>query len=275
VFWSITGIVVRLLEQTDEWQATFYRSSTLAIFLVFYLLWKYPSTIFLVFGRAGFKGVIAGACVGLAMGCNIVAITHTSVANATLMMAAGPIIAALVGRVVLGERVSVVTWVSILLACIGIAVMVGGNPLEGGLYGDVIGLLGMVGFGCYVVVLRTGKNVDMTPAVFYAGVFSAAFAAGVVYYQGHSLDIPMVEAMMCSFLGVVQLGIGSILFAIASSVVPAVELTLIALGEPMLAPIWVWLFIGEVPATTTLIGGSVLLCSVLLHLFGNPVGDET
>lgn len=269
VFWSITGIVVRLLEHTDEWQANFYRSGALAVFLIYYLVWNYPTTIFQVFRRAGFKGLLGGACVGLAMGCNIVSIKYTSVANATLMMAAGPIVAALVGRMVLGERVSWITWISILLAIAGIAVMVGGNPLEGGLYGDLIGLLGMVGFGCYAVVLRTGKEVDMTPAIFYAGVISATFAAAVVFIQGNNLDIPMGEAVACSFLGVVQLGIGSILFALASSVVPAVELTLIALGEPMLAPIWVWLVIGEVPAMTTFIGGGILLGAVLLHLFGN------
>ena len=269
VFWSITGIFVRLLESADEWQATVYRSGTLAVFLVFYLVWVYHERFFEVFRRAGLKGVIGGACVGLAMGCNIVAIAHTSVANATLMMATGPIVAALVGMFVLGEKVSKVTWAAIVLAMIGIAVMVGGNPLEGGLYGDLIALLGMTGFGCYAVVLRTGKTVDMTPAVFYAGLFSAAFAAGMTLYQGNSLDIPMGDAIMCMFLGVVQLGIGSIMFAIASSVVPAVELTLIALGEPMLAPIWVWVFLGEVPAKATFLGGGILLAAVLLHLFGN------
>jgi drug/metabolite transporter (DMT)-like permease len=270
VFWSLTGIVVRLMEDADQWQVNVYRSGSLAVFMLCYLLARYRGKFFQLFREAGLKAIVGGLCVGLAMFCNIIAIAHTTVANATLMMAAGPIVAAILGSFALGEKVSKVTWLAIFIATVGIAIMVGGNPLEGGLLGDLIALLGMLGFGCYAVVLRKGKNVDMTPAVFYAGLFSAVAAGLVSVTLGSGLVISANDAMWCSFLGVVQLGIGSILFAVASSAVPAVELTLFALGEPMLAPLWVWIGVGEVPATSTFIGGGVLLAAVLLHIFASP-----
>jgi len=269
VFWSLTGVVVRLLESADQWQANFYRSGALAVFLLVYLVAKYPNQFFARLTRSGFKAVLGGFFVGVAMFCNIVAISHTTVANATLMMAVGPIVAALLGGIVLGEKVSKLTWLAIFIAAMGIGIMVGGNPLEGGLVGDLIAFVGMLGFGCYAVVLRTGKNVDMTPAVFYAGVFSALTAAIISIGFGNGLVVPFNDAMHCALLGFVQLGIGSILFAIASAVVPAVELTLFALGEPMLAPVWVWLAVGEVPATSTFFGGGVLMLAVLVHIFAN------
>ncbi len=269
VFWSLTGIVVRLLESADQWQANFYRSGSLFVFMVLYLLVRYRTGVLQALRQSGFKAVLGGGCVGIAMFCNIIAISHTTVANATLMMAAGPIVAAILGGLILGEKVSLVTWLAIFIAAIGIAIMVGGNPLEGGLFGDLIALFGMVGFGCYAVILRTGRNVDMTPAIFYAGLFSAGAAGLVSVLFGNGLVVPVADALYCSFLGVFQLGIGSILFAVASSVISAVELTLIALGEPMLAPVWVWLAVGEVPAVSTFIGGGVLLFAVLIHLFAN------
>ncbi len=269
VFWSLTGVVIRLLESADQWQANFYRSGALAIFLLVYLWGKYPNNFWRRLRRSGLKAMLGGFFVGLAMICNIVAIAHTSVANATLMMAVGPIVAAVLGGAVLGEHVSKSTWIAIAIATVGIGIMVGGNPLAGGLLGDLVALVGMFGFGCYAVVLRTGKDVDMTPAVLYAGLFSA-LAAGIVSLSlGNGLAVPFNDAMHCAFLGFVQLGIGSILFAVASTVVPAVDLTLFALGEPMLAPLWVWLAVGEVPAMTTFIGGGILMIAVLVHIFAN------
>ena len=272
-------MVIRLLEHADQWQANFYRSGSLFIFLLMYLFVRHGRRMLEVVFCSGWKAVLGGFFVGIAMFCNIVAIAHTTVANATLMMAAGPIVAAIFGGFVLGEKVTSITWLAIVIAAVGIAIMVGGNPLEGGILGDLIALLGMTGFGCYAVVLRTGRNVDMTPAVLYAGLFSASAAGAVSLALGNGLVIPLNDLLYCSFLGVVQLGIGSILFAIASSGIPAVELTLIALGEPVLAPIWVWLAVGEVPASSTFIGGAILATAVFIHLFANkntqPLNDES
>lgn len=267
VFWSVTGIVVRLLEGADSWQINVYRSGSLALFVLGFLFYRYGPGVFRLFPEWGLKPVLGGLCVGLAMFCNILAIEHTTVANATLMMAAGPIVAAIAGSWFLNEKVSGITWISIFIAAVGIAVMVGGNPLEGGLFGDLIALLGMLGFGAYAVVLRTGKHMDMTPAVFYAGLLSALAAGSVAMVAGSSLIISTNDALWCAFLGIVQLGLGSILFAMASTVVPAVELTLFALGEPILAPIWVWIGVGEIPATSTFIGGGILFVALLIHLF--------
>jgi drug/metabolite transporter (DMT)-like permease len=147
--------------------------------------------------------------------------------------------------------------------------MVGGNPLAGGLVGDLVALFGLLGFGLYAIVLRKGKAVDMTPAILYAGIFSAIPAAAMAYLFGNGLVIPAHEMAMCAGLGVFQLGIGSIMFAVASATVPAVELTLFALGEPLLAPIWVWLVVDEMPSIYSFFGAAILIIALLIHVFGN------
>jgi DME family drug/metabolite transporter len=273
VFWSITGLVVRLMEQADEWQVNFYRSSSLAVFLLIYLGFKYKSRTIEIIRLSGKKAILGGFFIGIAMFCNMIAMQHTTIANATMVMAIGPIVAAMLGWLLLGEKVSKMTWLAIALAGIGLSIMVGGNPLEGGLFGDLIALFGMFGFGLYAVVLRHGKAVDMTPAVLFAGIFSALPAAFVALVFGDGLMIPVEEIAMCVGLGVFQLGIGSIMFAVASATVPAVELTLFALGEPLLAPIWVWMLIDEVPSLGSFIGGATLVMALVIHLFFNRTGD--
>jgi DME family drug/metabolite transporter len=269
IFWSLTGLVVRLLNEVDEWQINFYRSTSLAIFLVLYLLVKYRSEFWQVIRRSGKKAMLGGFFIGIAMFCNIIAMQHTTIANATMVMATGPIIAALLGWVLLGEAVSRITWIAIAVAALGLIIMVGGNPVVGSLFGDLIALFGMVGFGLYAVVLRHGKAVDMTPAIMFAGIFSAIPSALMAMTIGNGLGAPLEEIALCVGLGVFQLGIGSIMFAVASVTVPAVELTLFALGEPLLAPVWVWLVVGEVPAVSSFIGGGLLLAALMTHLLAN------
>ena len=269
IFWSLTGLVVRLIEEMDEWQINFYRSTSLAVFLLVYLVIKYRGDFWFVIRASGRKAMLGGVFIGIAMFCNIIAMQHTSIANATMVMATGPVVAALMGWFMLGERVSRMTWLAIALAALGLTIMVSGNPIPGSMFGDLIALFGMFGFGLYAIVLRTGKSVDMTPAVLYAGIFSALPSAIMAMTIGHGLAAPAQEIAMSAGLGVFQLGIGSIMFAVASSTVPAVELTLFALGEPLLAPVWVWLGVGEVPSSASFIGGGMLFVALMVHVFTN------
>ena len=270
IFWSLTGLIIRLLETSDEWQINFYRSTSLALFLLAYLVFKYRTNFWQVIVVSGRKAILGGVFIGIAMFSNIIAMQHTTIANATMVMATGPVVAALFGWMLLGESVSRMTWIAIAMAALGLTVMVGGNPVAGSLFGDLVALFGILGFGLYAIILRKGKLVDMTPAILYAGIFSALPSGIMAMTVGNGLVIPAQELLMCAGLGIIQLGIGSIMFAVASVTVPAVELTLFALGEPLLAPVWVWLVVGEIPATSSFIGGGILLLALLTHLFANP-----
>jgi drug/metabolite transporter (DMT)-like permease len=196
------------------------------------------------------------------MVCNVVALKYTTVAVAVLVMAAAPIFAALLGRTFLGETVGIRGWISVALAIVGLTIMVGGRLQLGDTAGVAVAILGIMFFGAYTVSLRAGKMLDMTPAVFYGGVIGALVGLSMSFVTGVGLAIPLVEAFWCAFLGIVQLGIGSVLFALAAQTVPAVQLTIFALGEPLLAPLWAWVGIGEVPSWATMIGGGVLFSAL-------------
>ena len=266
VFWSLAGVVVKSLEQATEWQINFYRCLSLALFVAAVTLIRYRRSTLTVLRMGGLKTLMSGALLSGAMLCNVVALKYTTVAVAVFVMAAAPILAALLGRLFLGEEVRARVWISIVLAILGIGIMVGGRLQIGDTVGVAVAILGIVFFGVYAVSLRAGKNVDMTPAVFYGGAIGTAVSFSVSIGTGVGLAIPWIEAMWCTLLGVVQLGLGSVLFALAAQGVPAVQLTLFALGEPLLAPVWVWLMLGDVPTMTTLLGGAVLFAALALQV---------
>ena len=266
LFWSLAGVVVKSLEQATEWQINFYRCLSLALFVAAVTVIRYRRSTLTVLRMGGLKTLMSGLLLSGAMLCNVVALKYTTVAVAVFVMAAAPILAALLGRLFLGEEVRARVWLSIAMAILGIGIMVGGRLQIGDTVGVAVAVLGIVFFGVYAVSLRVGKNVDMTPAVFYGGAIGTAVSFSVSIGTGVGLAIPWIEAMWCSLLGVVQLGLGSVLFALAAQGVPAVQLTLFALGEPLLAPVWVWLMLGDVPTVTTLIGGAVLFAALALQV---------
>ena len=269
MFWSISGVVIRNTEEVNEWQINFYRSGALAAFVLIVLLVRYRRGLWRTMRAAGMTAVVAGAFISVAYVGNIVALMHTTVANAMLLMAVAPLVAAVSARVFLGERLTRAVLAGIVLATLGIAIIVGGGVTRGGLYGDVIALTTVMFLGFYAVALRRKPGVDMVPAVLYSGVIAAVVGGSVALATGTGLAASARDIGFCVFLGVVQIGIGGILFAVAARTVPAAQLTLYALLEPVLQPLWTWLGVGEVPAGATFIGGAIILVAVLLQ-----VGDR-
>lgn len=268
ICWSAAGVTVKLMEEADAWQVTFFRSGTVALFMLVVLGVRYGRNSWRAVRATGWYGPLAGVMVGLAMIGNIYALNHTTVTSVTLLMASSPVFGAVLGWLVLREAVPRRTWIAVVLAVAGGAVMVGGSAGSGRLLGDVVALLAVFFFGCYSVTLRLGRDVDMTPAVLYGAVFSAAVGAVMVMLGGDGFTATTGDIGRCVALGIFQLGLGSLLFAMASRAVPAVELTLYALGESILSPVWAWMFVAEVPAGTALAGGAVILLAIVVQTVG-------
>ena len=110
VFWSLAGVVVKSLEQATEWQINFYRCLSLALFVAAVTLIRYRRSTLTVLRMGGLKTLMSGALLSGAMLCNVVALKYTTVAVAVFVMAAAPILAALLGRVFLGEEVRARVW---------------------------------------------------------------------------------------------------------------------------------------------------------------------
>ena len=129
VVWSIQGVLIRQLDEAGSWAVLFWRSSGMVPVL---MLWIGPGNVLPALRQVGWAGVVGGLGLVLAFGGAIVALQSTTVANAMLLFSASPFFAAVFGRVLLKEPVSLPTWGAILLALVGILVMVGGIGQIGG-----------------------------------------------------------------------------------------------------------------------------------------------
>jgi DME family drug/metabolite transporter len=259
---SIGGALIRLLESASEWQFLTYRSTSLVVVLLVVIALRNRGRFSGTLRAAGWTGVLAGCCLACAFVGFVFSINHTTVANTLFLLSAAPFAAALLGRLLLGERVSRATWVAMLGAFAGVAIMVGEGVAEGDLFGDLAALGAALGFAGFSVALRHGREVDMVPAVLFAGIISAVTSGAIALMMGTGLVIPLRDVGLSFTYGGVVIAGGLLMFTLGSRFVPAAELTLLSLTEVILGPIWVWLAFSEQPSYATLLGGAILLTSI-------------
>ena len=260
--WSFAGLVIRLTEHVTEWQILFYRSLFLVATLLLYLTIKNKRQVLTVFNQAGKTGCIAGVILAFGFACWIFAITHTTVANALFVLASSSFIAAILGQIVLGEKVRLSTWIYMCVAASGVAIMVIEAIEIGTLLGNLFALGAATSFAVFAVALRKGKNTDMTPAVCWAGLWAMGTGSVMMVVHDMSFIVSPRDLALCASLGVVQVGMGLILFTGGSRYVPTAEMVLLSLTEVVLGPVWVWLVIHEIPTFYTIIGGVIVLGAI-------------
>jgi DME family drug/metabolite transporter len=262
VFWSTMGLGIRSIEVANVWQILFYRSWALGAFLFILITFRSGYKPIATIRKAGVAGAIGGMGLVLAFAGGIYAIQTTTVANAMFLFAAAPFLAAVLGWVILRESVRKATWVAMVFAIAGIAIMVLNGISAGRMGGNISAIISAIGFAIFTIALRWGKLEDMLPAVFLAGVFAIIVSATVCQFGGYGFDVPANDIAIALSLGVFQVGLGLAVYTIGSKVVPAAELTLLSMTEVLLGPLWVWLFIGETASFFTLVGGSILMLAI-------------
>ena len=262
VLWSTIGLGVRLIESAEVWQILLYRSLTLSIFFYIVIRIRTGRDPIAAAIRTGLPGVIGGLALVAAYTGGIYAIQLTSVANAMLLFAAAPFMAALLGWIVLRESVRWATWIAIVVAIVGIAIMVADQTSGGALKGNLAALGSALGFAVFTVSIRWGKSGEMLPAVFLSGVFAIIIMALICLSLDLNLVLSVRDGSIAAGMGVFQVGAGLILYTLGSKTVPAAELVLLSMAEVLLGPLWVWLFLGETVSINTLIGGLVLLSAI-------------
>jgi drug/metabolite transporter (DMT)-like permease len=193
--------------------------------------------------------------------CFVSALRRTDVADVLVIIAAGPLFAAVLGRLFLKEPTPRRTWIASLAVLVGIGVIVSGSVGRGDLVGDLLALAGASCFAGYLTVSRGARPGDITPAIAIGGVGAALVGA----VAGADLSIGGGDLLLLSVLGLAILPVSLTLITRATRHLSAAEVSLVALLETFLAPLWVWLAVGEVPAPEVVSGGAVVVAAVAAH----------
>jgi drug/metabolite transporter (DMT)-like permease len=243
----------------------------LALALILVLALRHRGRIVLEFIGIGRHGVLAGMAMGAGATCYILSLSNTMVANTLFILSATPFVTAVLAWVWLKEPVRRNTWIAMALALVGIAIMVGGGFAAGSVFGNVMALITVLCFSCFVVLLRRGRATNMLAAVVFGASIASINAA--IILKG-DFAISLHDLVICLAWGGGLSTFVHFLFVWSSRFVRGAELMLLVLVEFILGPLWVWIFVAEVPRTATLIGGAVVLVTVASHALLSLRGEK-
>jgi len=263
---SFGGIIVKSFEGATEWQILFWRQFFFAITVVIYLIFSYKKNFFSIFYKSGIPGFTAGLFLSLGFASYVFAMYYTTVANTLFIITTETIFLAFFGYIFLKEKISLITFISILLGMSGVLLIVGSSlriQSSEQFFGNIVAFVMPISFAILIIIIRKYPNVDMVPAQFTAGVFAALIG----YFIAEKLLISPHDLFLAFLAVFFQIGFGFILITIGSRTTPAAVVGVLMLTEAVFGPFWAWLFINEIPPTTVIIGGSIIIFAILFEFF--------
>ena len=258
VFLSTAGIALRLVEQADGWQILFYRSFALSITILLILVFQKRSRFLDEFRGLGWNDCLLAVFLGTGFVAYVFALLYNTVANALFIFSCAPFLAGFLGWILLGERVATRTWFAIGISMAGLAVMVVSELAVSHYLGTLLALWIPIAYAASIIAVRRSKRDNMLVALCLAGLVAGGLSA--IFVTDFALTSR--DLIISLYLGVFQVGVGFTLVVLGSRYVPSAQVGLLALVEPVLAPIWAWMGVGEVPGLATIVGGTIIFLAI-------------
>ena len=252
--WSIAGLFIKVIDWNPIAIAGM-RSFIASIVILIYL--KRPRI------HLSFPQIAAAIANAATMLLFVSANKTTTAANAIILQYIAPVSTAFIGAFLLKERTRIEHYAAIPLVVAGMIVMFFDELGGGKLFGNVLAIMSAVTFSFYFVFMRMQKDGSPLESI----LLSHWLTAGICIVISLFLPVPHVtlkSLVAIAVLGVVQIGISSILFSIAIKRISAVSAILIAVIEPVFNPVWVFFAIGEAPGTNALTGGAIIVLAVTI-----------
>jgi len=202
--------------------------------------------------------------------CFVYANKTTTAANAIFLQYTAPIYILMLAPFVLKEKFRFADLFTVFFCLIGMSLFFVGQFDTEAFTGNIVALLSGLFFGLYFIFLRHPSSLaNRNPAlsVFYGNVLIVILMIPLVA-PNLPTQIGLIDVLAILFLGVFQIGVAYLLFTkgIAEGV-RSLDASIIGFIEPLLNPVWVFLFLGERPSNWALLGGAIIITTVAAHTF--------
>ena len=260
---SFGGLIVKSFEGSTLWQILFWRSVFFSLTVLIFLIISYKKKIFLSFYESGLAGFFGGIVLSVGFCGYVFAMYNTTVANTNFIISTQVLFLAMFGYLFLKEKISTVTLTSIIFAITGVFLMIGNSLSHGEMSGNIAAFSMPITFAILIMLVRKFPKVDMVPAQFVAGISCCV----VGFLLSDKIMISTHDIFLGFIAGFFQVGFGFIFITIGARTTPSAMVGVIMLSESILGPVWAFLFAAERPSLFTLIGGAIILFSVLLQFY--------
>jgi drug/metabolite transporter (DMT)-like permease len=263
VVWSFGAVTARMAKHADPFQYLIWRSIGVLVVMEAITAFRRQPMLLRKAYTSGRWMMTANFGLLLASLAFIYAVKTTTAANASFLGSITPLVAVVLARMVLGERLSRVTLGAIVVAFLGLVVTVFGDLHAGNMIGNVSALMASVGFAIYTISVRSNSNVDWSPVLPGYASMMIVLCSIITIAHGKTLFPPAKDIGLGLLHGAVFIVVGTTLFNRGSKQVPAVPMTVFAQTEMVFVPLWAFLVLGEAPKPATIVGGAIIFAAVV------------
>lgn len=262
---SPDALLIKLIGLPDS-QILVWRGLLTALGFVIIVLARHGSGTFAAYRRCGWTGIGVALLFSFSTFGFVLGNQYTKGGNVLMILAGAPLIAALLSRLFLGERLPRRTWLAIWLCLVGTSLIVLDDAGAGSWIGNAFALLAATALAANFTLCRTRPGVDMSPMLTLSGLIVAAVAGWYGLAVG-GLALPPADSLLqlvqLVLLCLVLLPLGFTLIQRGPLYLPAAEVGLLMLLEVVVGTLWVWWILGERPVPVALAGGALVLGTLL------------
>lgn len=260
---SPDALLIKLIGLPDG-DILMWRGLLTALGFVIIMLARHGTGTVAAYRRCGWTGIGVALLFSFSTFGFVLGNQYTKGGNVLMILAGAPLIAALLSWLFLGERLPRRTWLAIGLCLVGTSLIVLDDAGVGSWVGNAFALLAATGLAANFTLCRTRPGVDMSPMLTLSGLIVATVAA-LFNLAGGGLTLPPVaSALWLVLLCLIILPLGFTLIQRGPLYLPAAEVGLLMLLEVVVGTLWVWWLLGEQPAPVALVGGSLVLGTLLV-----------
>jgi len=253
--WSTAGIFIKLIPWSPFVIAGWRSLISAVTVLLFLWIWKIKF-------KFNLRAVMMGALMCLTFFSFVTANKLTSAANAIVLQFTAPLFLMVFSAILFHEKFRRADIVAVLFTMGGIALFFFDKLAGGYLLGNCVAI--MAGAFMAAMYLTIGKVDEETRmgGMLLGHLFTAAIGIPVTFFTPTPIS---TAAILCILgLGVIQLGVPYILLTLSSKNCPPLACSLLGAIEPLLNPVWVFVFSGEAPGLFALLGGVIVIVSITL-----------
>ena len=240
---------------------TFYFGICMFLTMNLTLWLKHKSNIVSLYTHHLRSILLSGFCIGLSNLLFILAVKHTSVASAVFILSTGPLVSAMIAFIFFKQKTPLRTFVAIAFVFVGLGIILYNDFGLGNMEGNLYAFGCVFAFVSMLAILERDKEANRL-ACFGTGALMASLlaflTAPIVIPDAYSFSIIVFMGALLTPLSRAFIGIGT-------KVLPSVEVALLTIIEPVCAPFWVWILLDEKPHPNTLLGGAIILVTLLVH----------
>ena len=260
VFWLSPDALVLRLINTDAISIIAFRGGLAVITLALILLWRDRGNALTKFIAGGWPMVIIGVTYAVNSAAFVYAIEKTSVADVLVILAATPLVAAILGWIFLREVPAKMTMLAIALGGLGVTISAVGGITGGSALGIIAAIITTALLAGQFTMLRYWPQVDNVAAVIVGSAMMGVL--GIAW--GDPLALEGTPLLLAIILGLLLTPLAYSLVTIGPRYLSSAEVSLTMLLETALGPLWVWLVLSEEPPFSALIGGAIIILAVIV-----------